>query len=186
MPLVCLQDAAEIVVSSLGLEVRIEQQGRGLLPPAVLVADTPDGDTDTVLEVNASIHCGLVVRGRGSGDVELGDSAFADDGAEVLQRGGVLGDGPAATQVRLRANAVDRNASSDPLGDLRDHTLGLSVVGGVEVVVVDVQLGVRVGLASSLEGSGDETLTQHIVEHGGTEATILGKDLVDDVLSKNQ
>lgn len=185
MSLACLQDVAKVVVSSLGLEVGVEQERRGLLPPAVLVADTPDGDTDAVLEVNASVDGGLVVGGRGTGDVELGDGALADDGAEVLQGSGVLRDGPAAAQVRLGANTVDGNASGDPLLDLGDHALGLSVVGGVEVVVVDVELSVGVGGTGSLEGSGDEALTEDVVEHGGAEATIFGEDLVDDVLSND-
>lgn len=48
-------------------------------------------------------------------------------------------------------------------------------------VVVDVQLGIRVCLASRLEGDPDEILAEDVVEDGGAEGTVLLEHLVDDV-----
>lgn len=177
-----LQKGADGVVSGLCLEVGIEEEGVLALPPAVLVADTPDGDTDAVLGVQASTDGSLVIVGRGTLDIELRHGALASDSAKSLERLGDIRDGPGAAQVRLGANAVDGDAGGDPLLDLGDHTLGLCVVGGVEVVVVDVELGLGVGGAGGLEGGGDEAFTEDVVEDGGAEAAILGEDLVDDVL----
>ena len=177
-----LQDAADAVVGSLGLEVGIEQERGRFLPPAVLVADTPDSNTGAVLKVQACLDCGLVVGSGCTSNVELSDGTFRGDGAQSLKSLGVVRDGPGTTQVRLRADTVDGHTSGNPLLNLGNHSLGLCVGRRVEVVVVDVQLRVRVDLAGSLEGSSDETLTQDIVEDRGAEATILSEDLVDNVL----
>lgn len=43
-----LQDAADSVVSSLGLEVTVEEKRVVLLPPAIGIPHTPDSHTNTV------------------------------------------------------------------------------------------------------------------------------------------
>lgn len=62
-------------------------------------------------------------------------------------------------------DAVDGNASSDPLLDMGDHAIGqLGVVGIVKVVVIDVELGAGIGLAGSLKGDAHKVLAQDAVE----------------------
>ena len=50
------------------------------------------------------------------------------------------------------------------------------------LVVVNVKLSVGVSSPGSLEGNADKVFLQDIVENRATEATVLIKDLVDDVL----
>jgi hypothetical protein len=79
-------------------------------------------------------------------------------------------------------NAIDGNTSGDPLLDLGGKTSELGVGGRVKVVVVDVTLSIRGSLLGGLEGDADEVLAQDTGEDGVTESTVLGEDLVDDVL----
>ena len=82
----------------------------------------------------------------------------------------------------LAANTVNGNASGAPLLDVLDHTLGLSVVGKIKVVVVDVQLGRGVSSTSSLKDNADAVLTDDLHPVALLESTILVEDLVGDVL----
>jgi hypothetical protein len=50
-----LQVAEQGVVSGLGLVVAVEQQRAGLLAPAVLVRDTPDGDTNALGQLKSML-----------------------------------------------------------------------------------------------------------------------------------
>lgn len=84
--------------------------------------------------------------------------------------------------MRLGANAIDGNTSGDPLLDLGRKTSKLGVRGRVKVVVVDVTLSIRSGLLGGLESDADKVLTQDTGEDGVAEGTVLGEDLVDDVL----
>lgn len=84
--------------------------------------------------------------------------------------------------MRLGANAIDGNTSGDPLLDLGGKTSELGVGGRVKVVVVDVTLSIRSGLLGGLESDADKVLTQDTGEDGVAEGTVLGEDLVDDVL----
>ena len=80
-------------------------------------------------------------------------------------------------------NAIDGNTGSDPLLDLGGKTSELGVGGAVEVVVVNVELGFWAGgFSGGFEGDADELLAQDLGEDGVTEGTVLGEDLVDDVL----
>ena len=81
-----------------------------------------------------------------------------------------------------RTNAIDGNTGGDPLLDLGSKTGELGVGGRVEVVVVDVTLSVRSSLLGGLESDADEVLTKHTGEDRVTEGTVLGKDLVDNIL----
>lgn len=81
-----------------------------------------------------------------------------------------------------RTNAIDGHTSGDPLLNLSGEAGKLRVGGAVEVVIVNVQLGVRGGLLSSVESDADELLAQDLGEDGVTEGTVLSEDLVHDIL----
>ena len=49
--------------------------------------------------------------------------------------------------------------------------------GALDVVVVDVELGVRVGLSSCLEGDGNVICSEGVVEYICTEGTIVVEGL---------
>jgi hypothetical protein len=84
--------------------------------------------------------------------------------------------------MALRADTVNRNSCGDPFVDVSDHTCGdLRVVGDVEVIIVDVELSGRVGGASGAKGNANEVLAEHAAENAIPEATVFGKDLVDNV-----
>lgn len=82
----------------------------------------------------------------------------------------------------LLTNAIDGNTSSDPLLDLSGETSELGVSGAIEVVVVDVKLSIGSGLLGGVESDADEFLTENLREDGVAEGTVLGENLVDDVL----
>lgn len=86
------------------------------------------------------------------------------------------------SKVGELTNAIDGNTSSDPLLDLGGKTSELRVGGRVEVVVVDVTLSIRSSLLGGLERDADKVLTKDTGEDRVTEGTVLGEDLVDDVL----
>lgn len=120
-------------IRRLGLEVRIKQQRRAARPPAIRVAEAPNGDADAVGDVQASLGGGDVVGGGGADDVELGDGALVGGGAQGLHGGAGAG-GLAGLQVRLRADAVDGDAGGAPGLDLGDQAGGFGVGGRVEAV----------------------------------------------------
>lgn len=173
-------------VSSLGVVVSIEQKTIVLLAPRVLVRDTPDGDTNTLGDVEAGLGDGGVVVGGGSADVELGDGNLLDtrvgEGSEsTLDLASGTG-----VKVSLRANAVDGNALAEPLLDGGNHALGdLGGAAGVEAVVVDVQLGIGVSLAGGAEGDANVVVVaEDVVEvRVLSEGTVPVEDLIDDVLN---
>ena len=167
-------------VSLLGVEVGVEEEGVAVGPPGVAVADTPDGDTDAVGLVEASLDNVGPVGLLGVLDVDLGHGALGSRAAEKLH--GVDGGGAlAGAQVSLGADTVNGNTLGDPLLDVFGHALGLCVRSNVEVVVVDVQLGGRVSSLGGLESNADKVLAKDVVEDTGTEASVLGEHLVDDV-----
>jgi hypothetical protein len=79
-------------------------------------------------------------------------------------------------------NAVNRNTLAYPLLHQGDHAVDLSVTGRVKVVVVDVELGVGISLASCLEGDADEFLAQNAGKDRVAESAVLVEDLVDNIL----
>ena len=84
--------------------------------------------------------------------------------------------------MSLRADSIDRNTLGEPLVDLFDHAPGdLGVVCNVEVIVVDVKLGIRVSGACSAERDANEVLAENAAEDAVAEGAVLGEDLVDDV-----
>lgn len=83
-----LQRLKERSVRGLRVSVAIEEQRGGGGAPRGVVSDAPAGDTDTVADVKAGVLGLLVVGGRGTGNVELGDGALRSGGAESLH--GVL------------------------------------------------------------------------------------------------
>ena len=84
--------------------------------------------------------------------------------------------------MSLRADTVNRDALRNPLINVSNHAGGdLCIVGNVEVIVVDVELGVGVSSAGGAERNADKVLTEDAAEDTITETTVLGEDLVDDI-----
>ena len=84
--------------------------------------------------------------------------------------------------ARRRTNAIDGDTSGDPFLDLSGKASELRIAGAVEIVIVNVELGVRRSLLGCVESDADELLAQDLGEDGVTEGTVLSEDLVDDVL----
>lgn len=168
--------------SRLGLVVGVEQERVVLLAPRVLVADTPDSDTDTLGDVEAGLGDGGVVVGRGSADVELSDGNLANTGADKSLKSALDLTSHTGVEMRLGADTVNGDALRDPLLDVVAHAGGdLGSVGRVKAVVVDVQLGVGVSLAGSAEGNADKLLAEDAGEDRVTQTAVPLEDLVDNV-----
>lgn len=176
----CLGCAADRRVCGLCLEARVEEQWVVARAPAVRVTDAPDGDSDAVGDVEARLGRRDVVLAGRADDVELRDGALR--GGRAQGRHGTRGGGGQASgKVALGADSVDRGAGGAPRLDLGDHALCLGVRCLVEVIVVDVELGVGVCGAGGVEGGGDEGLAEDVVEDRRAHAAVLVEDLVDDV-----
>jgi hypothetical protein len=83
--------------------------------------------------------------------------------------------------VGLGADTVNGDTGGNPLLDVAGHGLCLCVAGAVEVVVVDVELGLWVGGLCGSESSGDKVLAENVVEDGRAEGAVFVEDLVDYV-----
>ena len=171
-------------VSSLLLEVAVEEKGAVALSPGLAVGNTPLGDTDAVLGLDTGVDDLDVGSGVGTGEIELGHGALGGSGADGLEGGGdVVGvvEGAGLAEMGLGTDTVDGDAGGDPLLDVGDETGGLGVGGRVQVVVVDVELGVGVGSAGGLEGDTDVVLAENLHEDVLAESTVLVEGLVDNV-----
>jgi hypothetical protein len=126
-----LECSQDLVVGSLGLEARVEQQRVTLGPPGVVVTNTPDGDTDAVLLVQASLDDIGPILTVGVLDVDLGERTLGSSAAKSCHGGGGVST-LAGLQVTLRANAIDGDTSGDPLLDVADHGGRLRVRSLVE------------------------------------------------------
>lgn len=88
--------------------------------------------------------------------------------------------------MALRTNTINGDTGSQPLVDVSDHAVGhLSIVGNVEVIIVDVELGVGISGAGSAESNSNKVLTKNSAEDTVTEVTVLSEDLVDDIPLKD-
>ena len=85
--------------------------------------------------------------------------------------------------IELHTNAIDRDTLRNPLVDVAAHAVDLAVVGTVEVVVVDVELGRGIRLTGSLESDGNEFLAKDSRVNRVSQGSVLVEDLVDDVLA---
>ncbi|KAI7110380.1 Endo-1,4-beta-xylanase [Hortaea werneckii] len=147
--------------------------------PAVLVANTPAGNTDALGNIEAGLGDGHVGIWGCTSDVQLRDSNLGRGSCEGLK---------SALNTGRRAEAGGRQIT--PLLDLVDKASELGVGSHVEVVVVDVQLsaieristGSTYRLAGSLEGNADKVLTEHPRKYAVPQGTILGEDLVDNII----
>ncbi|KAI7139050.1 Endo-1,4-beta-xylanase [Hortaea werneckii] len=150
-------------------------------PSSVLVANTPAGNTDALGNIEAGLGDGHVGIWGCTSDVQLRDSNLGRGSCEGLK---------SALNTGRRAEAGGRQIT--PLLDLVDKASELGVGSHVEVVVVDVQLSVgaieRIStgstyrLAGSLEGNADKVLTEHPRKYAVPQGTILGEDLVDNII----
>jgi hypothetical protein len=86
-----LESSKDSVVSLLGVEAGVEQKRVTLWPPGVGVADTPDGDTNTVLLVQASLDDVGPVRLLSVLDVDLGERTLGSCAAERGHGSGGVG-----------------------------------------------------------------------------------------------
>lgn len=155
------------------------------------VINTPDGDTNASWELHAGLDDLLVVRdllvdlGGGGwhvhSDVELGDGDVKAGVVEELEWGLVVWDGAVADdQVRLGSNTVDWDTSSLEAVDEGDE-VGELGGGVVEVVVVEVELAVWIGLGGGTESNLNGLLTEEAVEDGVTVVSVVLEDLVGDI-----
>ncbi|KAI6765146.1 hypothetical protein HG531_012245 [Fusarium graminearum] len=148
--------------------------------------NTPDGDANTLGGCETRVDNGDVVVGSSSINVKLGNGNLLDVGtSEDLEssretRGRVPATG--LGKMSLGTDAIDGNTLRHPLVDVINHSAGnLGVVGDVEVVVVDVELGSWVGGAGSAESDTDKVLAENLVELTVSHVSVLSEDLVDNV-----
>ena len=154
--------------------------------PRVLVGVIPNGNTNTSLDVLAGSDDCLVIllllseEGRcsreGHPDVKLSDSHFdakSSEGFDVLLD---VAWQSANDEVTLETDTVDRGVSGL---ELLDEVLESSRLGSrpFDVVIVNVELGVRVGLSSCLEGDGNVICPEGVVEYICAEGTIVVEGL---------
>ena len=102
-------------------------------------------------------------RGQGLADIQLSDGDLDAEGSErlkvLLERRGHFAD----DEVALEADAVDGDVLGLEALDEVEHGGGLCA-GGLDIVVVDVELGGRVGGAGGFESEGDEGGAEGVVE----------------------
>jgi hypothetical protein len=150
------KQATDTVVRSLSLHTSIEQKWLIARPPAVGISNTPNSHTDTFGSIQTSLDRSLVVRCRSTLDVKLSDGTLAHIRTHALQCTREVRDGPVVGQMRLRADTIDGNTSGDPALHGGCEAAGLGVAGGIEVVVVDVELCARISGPGCAEGDADE------------------------------
>jgi hypothetical protein len=156
--------------------------------PRVLVSPVPDGDSNTVLHRLARGDDRLVVclllgeqrsRGwQGHTDVELGDSDLDTERRESVH---VLlqaraGWSAANNEVALETYTVEWYICRLERLDEVLHRGGLGT-GVFDVVVVDVQLRIRVGLAGGLESNLNVGCTEGVVEDVRAPSTVIVEGL---------
>lgn len=192
------QDIPNLIVRGLGVHVVIEQRSgtrsrEHRRDPRVRVTGAPDGDADTALHGQTRAHdVAVVVRlllqragvGRQAAvaHVDLCVGHVDALGHELVQHRGqlVAGPGLADDEVALQADAVDAGAALlDDVDDL--ERLLLLVPGLLDVVVIIVELGVRVGGGRRLEGDGQVVGAQDAEEDRVAEAAAVLERLVDHV-----
>ena len=75
-----LDNAGDAIIGGFGLPVSVEQQRVVGSTPGVGVTNTPGGDGNTLRNRNTGLSDSLIVRGRGTSDVELcrGNEYFSE------------------------------------------------------------------------------------------------------------
>ena len=145
--------------------------------PAVVVVKVPDGDSNALGHVQASLDDGGVVgrllcqtsgrrREAAKADINFGEGyldAKSDEGVEL--RGEICGIGGLADdEVALQPDAVDPHTRGLDHVDQRDGC-GRFSASVFDVIVIVVELGSRVGGSSRGECEGDIRRSHDIVEH---------------------
>lgn len=154
--------------------------------PRVFVRIVPDRDTDASRDGVASSNDVLIVRlllcekrvglGEGHADVELRDGYFDAEGRESLELGLQTGGDLPNDEMALEANTVDGYAIGlEGLHEVQHRGSLRACV--LEVVLVDVQLGIGVCGTSGLEGSSDVGGAERVVEDVGPPGAIVGERL---------
>lgn len=162
--------------------------GEGLRHPRILVSPVPDGDTNAALECHACGNDRGVVllllleqsrcRGEGHADVELGEGDLNAECDKCSPVGLVISGRVdfANDQMSLNTDTVDGHVLCLQGRDevLQRGRLGTSAL---DVVVVDVELGGRIGRASRVERDGDIRGPESVVEDVRTPSTIIVEGL---------
>lgn len=147
------------------------------------IAHTPNSNTNTLGLAQAPLGNSSIITRIVTLDIELRDGDLLDIGSSKRLNGSGKVVAASGADVALGADAVDGHAGGHPLVDMLDHAPGqLGGVGAVEVVVVDVQLGVRVSRAGRLEGNRDHVFAEDVVEGTAAEGAVFVEDFVGDVL----
>lgn len=155
--------------------------------PTLLIRNTPDSDTNTLRNLKTTVHDGQIVVGSGPSNVELGDGNLLDVGGSKSSQGSGSARGRVPStgsgQVRLTADTIDGNALREPLVDVLNHTLGqFSVIGIVNVVVIDVELSIWISGTCSAESNTDKVLSENPGENTiSTEVAVLAEDLINNI-----
>jgi len=130
-----LEGSQDGVVSSLGVEAGVEEQRVALGPPGVVVTDTPDGNADAVLLVDAGLNNVGPVGLLRVLDVNLGHGALGCGAAEKshgVDGGSTLTGG----QVSLRTDTVNGPSLGNPLLNVAGNGLCLCVRSSVQAAKV--------------------------------------------------
>lgn len=167
------QQTEDRVVRLLRAVVPIKQRRRLSRPPRLRISNTPLSNPDTLLHIQTRLHHSGVIRRVRILDIKLCDRDLTDTSTRQERKCALSAPSTTGAQVGLRADTVDGDALRDPRLDFVGETLRLGVVGRVEVVVVDVQFGVRIGFPRRFEGDADEVLTQDVVEDALAETSVL-------------
>ena len=190
------------VVGGLAGEVVPQHSRRGLTGeghrhPRVLVQHAPQGERGAALDGerrlgHAAVVVGLLLEllrrrrlplGHIHAHVELGDGCLQPEVGEPLEVvGEVIGEPVAQRQVPLGGEAVDRDAVGEEVHDERVVGVALGV-DAIDVVVVEEQQRLRIGLVRPTEAVGDDLraqLTDPDVP-GGAQLGVVIEDLIDDV-----
>lgn len=157
--------------------------------PRVFVRVVPDRDTDASRDGVASSNDVLIVRlllrqervglGEGHADVELRDGHFDTKSCESLELGLQAGGDLPNDEMTLEANAVDGYAIGlEGLHEVQ-HRCGLRACV-LEVVLVDVQLGIGICGTSGLEGSSNVGGAERVIEDVGPPGAVVGERLCRD------
>lgn len=164
-----------MIVSIIEQRIVVSSPGDG-------VADTPDRNSNASRHSETSPDNGHVVVGSCSSNVKLGDSDLDTGTSESVERA-LDAASTASTKMCLGANTIDRHTGSLPFLNIADHTGNFAVVRVIEIVVIDVQLGIGIGLTCLIESNADKVLAKNPGEDRAAQGAILVEDFIDDIPS---
>ena len=154
----------------------------GVRHPGVLIGPVPDGDANTSLDSLAGSDDGLIVllllgeERRGGrerhADIELGDGNLDTSSRERRELRLEVGRDLADDEMALESDTIERHAGGLEGLDEVEQRRGLRA-GVLNVVLVDVELGVRIGRTRCLKGDADVGGTEGVVEDVRAPCTVI-------------